>query len=104
MDGYRLVVKTHPGGFADPTPDNYHHKHSLPDEKPGWGEVYPLTADMVDVLVSEEKKYIKALLRAAAAAELVVGGGEEAEGEGEEGEEEGEEGEEGEGPATGMFE
>jgi hypothetical protein len=81
LDGYRLLVKTHPGGFADPTPDDYQHKLSLPDEKAGWGAVYSLDAKLVNVFKKEETKLIKALARAAAAAALVVDDGEE-EGEG----------------------
>ena len=34
-------------GFAAPTPEDYQHKHSLPDEAAGWGDVHILDAGLV---------------------------------------------------------
>ena len=75
LDGYRLLVKTHPGGFAEPTPEDFKHKHSLPDEPSGWGDVIQVNAQLHEVMELIEFKLKKQLRRKAAAKELVVGDG-----------------------------
>ena len=72
LDGYRMLLRTHPGGFTAPTPEDFHHPHSLPDEPSGWGDVIQLPATLTKVLLSLEKRLKRALRRRAAAKNMTV--------------------------------
>ena len=67
-----MLLRTHPGGFTAPTPEDFHHPHSLPDEPSGWGDVIQLPATLTKVLLSLEKRLKRALRRRAAAKNMTV--------------------------------
>ena len=67
IDGYRLIFKTLPGGFAEPTPVDFKHRHSLPDEPAGWGDVIMLPPDLEEVPEKVEKDLLFGLAKKRAA-------------------------------------
>jgi hypothetical protein len=77
IDGYRLIFKTLPGGFADPTPVDFNHRHSLPDEAAGWGDVVMLPPGLDEVPEQVEQDLVFGLAKKRAA-EMITAAEDEA--------------------------